>query len=124
MNEVKIQIPGELSRLYSLSDAERFPSFQETKQERPSTLFYADIKVAERFGLRAVRETLRDCHIEQRGASVLTELYIAINHLIWEAYDRGNEELQEIYQNMYEKIYEMSDSWTKAEREHFFLVTD
>lgn len=38
-------------QLYAINDAQRFPSFsgEPSEEDRPSTLFYADFKVAEPF---------------------------------------------------------------------------
>ena len=127
-----------LMGLYIPNDKQRFPAFYpECEEKRPSTLFYADFKVAERFGMRAVFETMGRCGMggidkdkwreglnERYTPAQITELYVVLNHLIWEAYEKGLSRLQEYYQLRYDFIRELSSDWTEEEREHFFKVTD
>ena len=122
MNAIEITIPPAVVELYAKADKERFPSFHEV--ERPSTLFYADIKTAEPYGINAVKETLEACHLEWRDPRDLTELYTVLNALIWEAYESKQEALYNLYSAYYNKIYDMSEGWSEEEQEHFFLVTD
>lgn len=114
-----------LQALYSLNDAQRFPSFADDGK-RPSTLFYADFKVAEAFGLNAIKETMERCgNLATRAPAEVTELYIVLNHLIWDAYERGNTELRSVYQIVYDRIDgEIVPAWSDADRSRFYQITD
>lgn len=121
--------------LYSKSDRERFPSFHQV-ENRPSTLFYADLKVAMAFGIRAVWDTLKNCgDLTKRDPKEVTELYVVLNHLMWEiAGHFGNAvppptyKIHKVYK-AFEKAFnkigtEIAPTWSDEDREHFFLVTD
>ena len=125
--------------LYALSDMERFPAFyEEAAAKRPSTLFYADFKTAERCGgFIGVIETMQRCGISgldkdewRKGLEArythyqITELIVVLNHLIWEAYEAGNEVLQRYYQRRYEFIKSLVPTWSEEEQKHYFYTTD
>ena len=114
-----------LQSLYAINDAERFPSFGDDGK-RPSTLFYADFKVAEAFGFESVCETMERCgDLKTRNPAGVTELYVVLNHLIWEANERGNTELQNYYQAAYDRIdAEIVPAWSDADRTRFYEITD
>lgn len=119
MNAVEIKIPAELGALYALSDAERFPASQLAEGlERESTLFWADFSVADRFGIKAIRETFANAHFETRGYKVVTELAVVLNHKIWEWYEKAenaNDERKrkvcEFVQALYNGYYDQVCAW-------------
>lgn len=118
-----------LQQLYAINDAQRFPSFGPTDAPRASTLFYADFKVAEAFGTRALRDTYRNCgDLRTRDPKEVTELAVVANHLMWEAHDHGNDTLLKFYREIWDECnaaaYGDDSTWTKAYRRHFFQVTD
>lgn len=121
--------------IYGLNDAQRFPCSHVV--DRPSTLFYADFKVAERFGIAAVWDTFRRCgDLKERDTKEVTELYVVLNHLEWEAHDK-NEELkangkyspclikaEPFYSRKQGEIRRLVDGWSDENKVHFFKVTD
>lgn len=121
--------------LYSLSDRERFPAFN-YEENRPSTLFYADLKVAQAFGIRSVWDTLKRCgDLKKRDPYEVTELYVALNHLMWEiASAFGNQppspnykvyKIYRAYEKTYNLIYEtIVPTWTEEQKAHFYKVID
>lgn len=121
--------------LYALSDRERFPAFH-YDGNRPSTLFYADLKVAQAFGIRAVWDTLKRCgDLTERNPYEVTELYVVLNHLMCEiAAAFGNQppspdykihKIYKAYEKKYNLIYEeIVPTWTDEQREHFYKVID
>lgn len=85
------KLPESLTRLYALSDAERFPASQLADGlERASSLYYADFKVAIPFGMPSVRDTFSRCYYKTAGYKMVTELAVVLNRLGWEYYDKGN----------------------------------
>ena len=124
-----------LSQLYAINDAQRFPCAHEVA--RPSTLFYADFKVAEAFGIKATYETFRNCgDLTSRDPKEVTELYVALNHLLFEANARNEElkakglfsprtkKLENYYLRRQEDVKKITYTWSEEDRQHFFLVTD
>ena len=123
----KINIPADLQALYALSDAERFPASQPAEGlKRPSTLFYADFKVAVPFGMDAVRDTWNRCQFKNRNYKVLTELAGVLNHLGWEYYNNPKyKDLSDFFFNRYEEVYAWAGENLKDEEaRHFFAVLD
>lgn len=121
---IEIPVPEALARLYAHSDRERFPASMPTDRERESTLYYADFKTAEAFGLDAVRDTLRNCGpLEQLPPLYATELATVANHLLWECY-QTNPELADIYRKIWDTISDLARTWDEADALHFWQVTD
>ena len=115
-------------QLYALNDAQRFPSFSGTPSEadRPSTLFYADFKVAELYGIEAVKNTFKNCgDLTKRDWKEVSELSVVLNHLLWEAYHAGKEELAKLYDKLWREVDGLCHSWTDEERvSYYFNLTD
>lgn len=111
-------------------DKEMFPcAYGEVENDRESTTFYNDFKIAEPFGLGAVKDTFNRAFKEwSRNAKYLVELTAVVNHLCWEHYRKGNEELSEYYGNCYHKgydaMFDSSSPFTKEEMAFMFKVID
>ena len=123
-----------MNRLYALSDRERFPAFYYS-ENRPSTLFYADLKVAMACGIRAVWETLKRCgDLTTRDPYEVTELYVVLNHLMLEIAAKFGNQPPPIYKahkmfKAFAKIFnrirdEIVTGWTEEQQAHFFRVID
>ena len=118
--------------LYAVSDAERFPcAYPEGEQGRPSTLYWADFSVAEKFGVKALKDTWAKVgDIKELDPAVLTELIVVLNHKLWQCHDLGQMETEKykLYEKWYNKAMDhavsTNNGWTDAQREHFFYVTD
>lgn len=118
-----------IAQLYALNDAQRFPCYAGNpvrEQDRPSTLFYADFKVADAFGLDAVRETFQNCgDLNRRDWKEVAELAVVLNHLLWDAYNAHNEPLARLYDGYWHTVNGICSSWTDEERaEYYFRLTD
>lgn len=114
---------------YGISDAKRFPAFySEVNAERPDTTFYADFKVAEPYGLKAVRGTYRRIGVKSRDWKEQVELAVVLNHLLWEEYERHPDSPTELYNFYTEKYYglmAMFNRWTDEQKlEYKFKVLD
>lgn len=94
--------------------------------ERPSTTFHLDFRIAEAFGIEAVKDTFDRAFKEWRTNYLyLTEFVIVLNHRCWMHYDRGNHELSKLYADYYYEAREYAlDNLKGEEFEHFFDVTD
>lgn len=115
-------------QFYAFNDAQRFPSFGDTPSEadRPSTLFYADFKVAEAHGIKAVKDTFKNCgDLTNRDWKEVAELSVVLNHLLWEAYYAHNEPLAKLYDKLWREVDGLCHSWTDEERAtYYFNLTD
>ena len=86
-----MQINNSFARFYTLTDKERFPSFDPDAQgKREETIFYGDFKTAEAFVKNgsepdALEDTWNRAWQEWRNnAAYVTELCVVMNHLCWE----------------------------------------
>lgn len=72
--------------------------------ERPfKTTFFEDFTIADKFGKDAVLDTYKRAFKERKSDyKYLTELVIALNWKIWEHYDKWDEELAKIYNELWE----------------------
>lgn len=118
----------DLAQLYALSDKQRFPAFGGTPSEadRPSTLFWADFKVAEAFGEKAIRETFQNCgDLNRRDWKEVAELAVVLNHLLWDAHNAHNEPLARLYDGYWRAVNGICSSWMDEERtSYYFQLTD
>lgn len=112
--------------LYALNDAQRFPSFGMPEDKRPSTLFYADFKVAEARGEEAIKDTYKNCgDLTKRDWKEVAELSLVLNHLLWEAYHAGKEELSKLYDKLWKEVHGFCLTWEDEElATYYFDLTD
>lgn len=90
------------------NDKVLFPAFHEDAQEwRENTLFYQDFKIAEKFGgKREIKDTFKRAFDGWKNdAKYMAELTAVTNHLLWEHYNKGDEEIAKIYDGFYKKCY-------------------
>ena len=89
------------------------------------TTFYADMTIAEAWGLAGVKETYDRINRDWRSNyEYYTEFVLVLNHKIWEHYE-SNEALARLYNDLWQE----ADAWAsenfKGEAaEHYFRVTD
>lgn len=88
--------------------------------------FYMDFTIADRFGAYAIKDTFKRAFTEWKSDyKMLTELVIALNHKLWEYYEKGNQ----AYTQLYNALWEQADAYAcdnlKGEALRYFLeVTD
>ena len=90
------------------------------------TTFYLDFSIADRFGESAIKDTYKRAFRDWKNSyEYLTELVIALNHKIWEHYQKGNQSYAELYDELWRKAdnYAMENLKGK-ELEYFFRKTD
>lgn len=94
--------------------------------ERPTTTFHMDFRIAEHFGINAVKDTYKRAFGEWKTNYLyLTELVIVLNHRCWMHYDKGNQALSKLYAKYYYEAREYAlDNLKGDEFQHFYEVTD
>ena len=94
--------------------------------ERPSTTFHLDFRIAEAFGIEAVKDTYNRAFAEWKNNYLyLTEFVIVLNHRCWMHYENNNIELSKLYADLYYKTHDWACEHLKGkEFEHYFSVTD
>ena len=92
---------------------------------KPITTFWQDFSIAERFGVKGVRDTFNRAFKEWRGNyKYLTELVMVLNHKIWQHYDPNKTSpLAEVYN----ELWRDADAWAcenlKGEELDYFYTT-
>lgn len=90
------------------------------------TTFWEDFSIADRFGVKAVKDTYRRAFKEWKtNYQYLTELVMVLNWKLWQHYELGNDALPDVYQELWEKAdgYAM-DHLKGEELNYFFGTTD
>ena len=90
------------------------------------TSFWQDFTIAEKFGVSAIRDTFSRAFKEwRRDYRYLTELVMVLNHKCWDFYNRGNDELCELYRSLYYAAADYAVDHLKEEELSYYLrVTD
>ena len=89
------------------------------------TTFWMDFSIADKFGVKAVRDTYNRAVEGWRDNIVyLTELVLVLNHKIWQHY-QSNEELAREYDELWRGL----DGWcvenlTGEDADYFYRITD
>lgn len=99
--------------------------------ERVDTTFYWDFSVAIPFGIKAIKDTYKRALYAVKNVykdyKIFTELVMALNHLCWDMYDLGKEEVSKLFADLFyeseEEFYKMFENDDEACR-FFFKVTD
>jgi hypothetical protein len=93
---------------------------------KPLTTFYKDFSIAEKFGTQAIIDTFDRAFVEwHKDYKYLTELVMVLNWKIWEHYEKGNQEIAKVYNELWEKADNYACENLKGEELSFFYrVTD
>ena len=88
--------------------------------------FPSDFTIADKFGENAIRDTFNRAFNEWKSNYVyLTELVISLNWKIWEHYEKGNQEIAKVYNELWEQADNFACENLKGEELSFFYnVTD
>lgn len=90
------------------------------------TTFRQDFTIADRYGISAIKDTFKRAFEEWKSnVEYVTELCVVLNWKIWEHYDKGNEEVARVYNDLWEKV----DVWCQEnlkgkDLEYFYKITD
>ena len=69
---------------------------------KPITTFYMDFSIADVFGEKAILDTFNRAMNERKNEyKYLTELVMVLNWKSWEHYEKGNEELTQLYIDLF-----------------------
>lgn len=91
-----------------------------------TTTFWDDFSIADRFGIKAVKDTYKRAFNEWKDNYVyLTELVLVTNWKCWEHYEKGNMTLSRIYNDYSQTASDYAYEHLKGdELSFFFNVTD
>lgn len=100
--------------------------YPEYEALRVDTTFWTDFSIADKFGIKAVKDTFKRAFEEWKSDyKYLTELVMVLNHKCWDHYSKGNEKLSALYSDLYYKANDWAYSNLEGEAlDFYFHVTD
>lgn len=91
---------------------------------KPQTTYYMDLSIAEPFGERAIRDTIRQARRDMgHNVVYMTELCMALNWKIWEHHDRGHGGAARIYDTLWREQEDWCLSHFSGEDLDYFFET-
>lgn len=88
------------------------------------TTYYEDLTIAERFGHKAIVDTVKYAIKFDHNYKHLTELCMILNHKIWFTYEKDLE-LGKLYNTLWEKMRQYLTSTLKGEElSYYYRTTD
>lgn len=89
------------------------------------TTFFMDFSIADDFGVDAVKDTYKRAMNDWKNDYIfITELYIVLNHKIWQWYEKDND-LAKLYDELWRDCGSyVDDNFTKKQLEYFYKITD
>ena len=100
---------------------EQFNEEQEDRYQRESTTFWLDFSIAERFGTDAIQDTYNRAMKQwQTHYKYLTELVLVLNGKLWQWYERKDNKLAKVYEDLYFNAREYALDNLKVEEFDFF----
>lgn len=93
---------------------------------RVNTTFNMDFSIADRFGIKAVKDTYKRAFKEwKKDIRYLAELTLALNRKCWEHFYKGNEELSKLYADYFYEVKNYAyENFNGDDIEFYFNVTD
>ena len=99
-------------------------NIEEQTGYKPLTTAYMDLSIAERFGIKAIGDTVKNLLISfNNNYKYLTELVMALNWKTWEHYESNHPTLQKLYTDMYYKMHNWCLDHLKDEELEYYLDT-
>lgn len=90
------------------------------------TTFYSDFRIADAFGMDAVKDTYKRAFEEWKdNVEYLTELVIVLNMKCWEHYHKENFKLSALYSDLYYEARDYAlDNLKDDDFQYFWKWTD
>ena len=100
-------------------------NIEEMTGYKPITTFWQDFTIAEKFGIKAVKETFDKVFEEwHEDYKYLTELVMVLNWKIWEHY-QNDKELAKVYNDLWEQTDNYAcENLKNEELDYFYNITD
>lgn len=88
------------------------------------TTFWADLTIAEAYGVKAVRETYETVVKSwSDNYKYFTEFVLVLNHKIWHYY-KTNDEFATLYDELWRAADAIAAKWTGEAAAYYFEITD
>ena len=100
---------------------EQFNEEHEDRYQREETTFWSDFSIAEHFGTAAIEDTYNRAMAQWKGHyKYLTELVLVLNGKLWHWYEKKDNALARVYEDLYFKAREYALDNLKGEAFDFF----
>ena len=91
---------------------------------KPTTTYFMDFSIAEAFGKAAIRDTFNRAMLNKEY-KMMTELCMVLNHKLWIHYEKGRQDLAELYDELWRKCDDWCVHNLKGEQlKYFYATTD
>lgn len=88
------------------------------------TTFWDDFSIADAFGMWAVRDTFKNAFKHWKNDTVyLTELVMVLNWKCWQHQEKGNNDLSNLYCDLFYKAQDYAYNNLKGDDLRYFLRT-
>lgn len=101
-------------------------NIEEMTGYKPKTTFYTDFSIADKFGIKGIKDTFKRAFDEWKDdTEYFTELSMALNWKIWEHYDNGKHEIARVYNDLWEETKEyVYNNWSEEQQSYYYRTTD
>ena len=98
----------------------------EDHMEGFTTTFWQDFTIADVFGITAVKDTYKRAFGEWKDQYLyLTDLVLVLNHKLWQHYERGDEQMARLYNDLWREALDYGYEHLKDEEfAYFWRVLD
>ena len=101
---------------YASRCEQMFEIFLNDVGKERKTTFYADLSIAEVFGVKSIKDTYRRVMKEwSNNLEFMCEWVVALNQKIWQHHDTQNENLAKVYNDLWCKAYDYCQNHFKGE---------
>ena len=71
------------------------------------TTFWQDFTIADAFGIPAIRDTYKRAFSEWKSnTKFVTELVLVLNWKLWQHYEKGNQSVAEVYNELWQQTHQ------------------
>lgn len=88
------------------------------------TTFWQDFTIADAFGIPAIRDTYKRAFSEWKSnTKFVTELVLVLNWKLWQHYEKGNQSVAEVYNELWQQTHQWCLDNLKDEALTYYLQT-
>lgn len=88
------------------------------------TTFWQDFTIADAFGIPAIRDTYKRAFSEWKSnTKFVTELVLVLNWKLWQHYEKGNQSIAEVYNELWQQTHQWCLDNLKDEALTYYLQT-
>lgn len=99
-------------------------NIEEMTGYKPKTTFWQDFSIADAFGVSAIKDTYKRAFKEwKNNYEYVTELVMVLNWKLWYYYQKGNQALTKLYQELHQEADQWCCENLKGEELRYYYST-